>query len=101
MFKANAYWTADLWFWFPIGPAGISALLLFLSALVIFVLRVANFHFGERNNSSPASTFLQCLASPVGLQTLGFYLASAWWFSEVYIWTAPASAKLNWVIEGR
>lgn len=37
---------AVLWFWFPIGPAGIRTLLLFVSALSIFVLRVAQLHLG-------------------------------------------------------
>ena len=34
------------WFWFPIGPAGIRTLLLFVSAISIFVLRVAQLHLG-------------------------------------------------------
>ena len=37
---------AVIWFWFPIGPAGIRTLLLFVSALSIFVLRVAQLHLG-------------------------------------------------------
>ena len=37
---------AVLWFWFPIGPAAIRTLLLFVSALSIFVLRVAQLHLG-------------------------------------------------------
>ena len=35
-----------LWFWFPLGPAGIRTLLLFVSALAVFVLRVAQLHLG-------------------------------------------------------
>ena len=34
------------WFWFPIGPAGIRALLIFISVLSVFVLRVAQLHLG-------------------------------------------------------
>ena len=34
------------WFWFPIGPAGIRTLLIFISVLSIFVLRVAQLHLG-------------------------------------------------------
>ena len=37
---------AVFWFWFPLGPAGIRTLLLFISALSIFVLRVAQLHIG-------------------------------------------------------
>lgn len=36
-----------LWFWFPIGPAGIRTLLLFISGLSVFVLRVAQLHLGN------------------------------------------------------
>lgn len=36
-----------LWSWFPLGPAGIRTLLLFISALSVFVLRVAQLHLGE------------------------------------------------------
>ena len=35
------------------------------------------------------------------LQTLAFYLFSAWWFSEVYVWSASENADLNWVVEGK
>jgi len=34
------------WSWFPIGTAGIRTLLLFISALSVFVLRVAQLHIG-------------------------------------------------------
>ena len=34
------------WSWFPIGPSGIRTLLLFISALSVFVLRVAQLHLG-------------------------------------------------------
>lgn len=37
---------AVLWFWFPVGPAGIRTLLLFVSALSVFVLRVGQLHLG-------------------------------------------------------
>ena len=43
---SGADMVAVLWFWFPIGPAGIRTLLLFVSALSIFVLRVAQLHLG-------------------------------------------------------
>ncbi|KGM91489.1 uncharacterized protein PADG_12421 [Paracoccidioides brasiliensis Pb18] len=34
-------------------------------------------------------------------QTFGWYLFSAWWFSEVYILSSSESAELNWVKPGR
>ena len=89
----------DFWLWFPIGPAGICSLLLFTSALIVFILRVANLHFGERLTISPASTFLQCILGWTGLQTLAFYLFSAWFFSEIYVFSGPS--YLRWVHEGK
>ena len=43
--RANSM--AVFWSWFPIGTAGIKTLLLFISALSIFVLRVAQLHLGK------------------------------------------------------
>lgn len=53
---------AVFWFWFPIGPAGIRTLLLFISSLPIFVLRVSQLHLGmaermfKRDSSTERST---------------------------------------------
>lgn len=35
------------------------------------------------------------------MQTLIWYTFSAWWFSEVYIWSAPGEARLWWIDYGR
>ena len=76
-------------------------LLLFISCLAIFILRVAHFHFGERVSKSPADTLARCLQAPPALETFAFYLFSAWWFSEVYVWSVPSSSELHWVVEGK
>ena len=39
-----------VWSWFPVGLAGIRTLLLFISALSVFVLRVASLHLGEEGH---------------------------------------------------
>lgn len=90
-----------LWSWFPIGPAGIRTLLLFMSSLSIFVLRVAQLHFGSRTTPSSFETFRQYAFRFNTLQTLGFYFFSAWWFGEVYMFSVPHSADLSWVVEGK
>ncbi|MCJ1244344.1 hypothetical protein MMC30_001542 [Trapelia coarctata] len=90
-----------LWSWFPLGPAGIRTLLLFITSLSIFVLRVAQLHFGSRITDSPFETFRQYAFRFNTLQTLGFYYFSAWWFGEVYMFSVPQSADLSWVAEGR
>ena len=109
---------AVIWFWFPIGPAGIRTLLLFVSALSIFVLRIAQLHLGmiwrmpeknrvlkrasgARTTASPFETFTTYLFRLNTFQTLGWYIFSAWWFSEVYMWSVPDSANLGWVAAGK
>jgi nucleoporin NDC1 len=89
-----------LWAWFPIGACGFRAVLLFLSSLVVFVLRVGQMHLGSRTTASPIGTFKYLVPLNV-LQTFGWYLFSAWWLSEIYKWSCPTSAQLEWVKRGR
>lgn len=89
-----------LW-WFPIGSTGIRTLLLFLSPLAIFVLRVAQLHFEAFNTKSPLETLTKRLVRLEVLQTFAWYLFSAWWFGEVYIWSASDGANLGWIAEGK
>ncbi|KAH2790188.1 hypothetical protein KXV54_008664 [Aspergillus fumigatus] len=89
-----------LWAWFPIGACGFRAVLLFFSSLVVFVLRVGQMHLGSRTTASPIGTF-KYLAPFNVIQTFGWYLFSAWWFSEIYKWSCPTSAQLEWVRRGR
>ncbi|PGH07882.1 nucleoporin NDC1 [Blastomyces parvus] len=89
------------WSWFPLGACGFRTLLLSISCLAIFILRVGQMHVGARTTSSAFSATRQALFSFSTLQTFGWYLASAWWFSEVYMWSSSESAELNWVKPGR
>ncbi|KAL9125305.1 MAG: hypothetical protein Q9217_005474 [Psora testacea] len=90
-----------IWPWFPIGVTGIRTSLLFISALSIFVLRVASLHLGARNTPSPFTTFSQNAIRLNTIQTISWYVFSAWWFSEVYIWSASDKADLNWITQGK
>ena len=94
-------WYEVLWSWFPIGPVTIRTLLLFIAALLVFLLRVAQMHFGCRTTDSSFDTFKQYLFRFNTLQTLVCYFFSAWWFSEVYIWSMTADTDLQWVAEGK
>ncbi|KAL1968821.1 hypothetical protein VTN77DRAFT_1182 [Rasamsonia byssochlamydoides] len=89
-----------LWSWFPIGICGLRALLLFISSLSVFILRVGQIHVGPRTTNSPLATFRRLFPLHI-IQTIGWYLFSAWWFSEIYVWSAPQSADLGWVKPGR
>jgi nucleoporin NDC1 len=97
----NAFWlgsSKDLfWSWFPFGPAGIKALLFFLTSLLIFVLQIATLQVGRQTSTSPYATFRSNFLSLTAFQTAFFYLASGFWFTEVYIWSNP---DLGWITRG-
>ncbi|EXJ58708.1 hypothetical protein A1O7_06137 [Cladophialophora yegresii CBS 114405] len=97
----NAFWLGSnqdlFWSWFPFGPAGIKALLFFLSSLLIFTLQIATLRIGTRTTTSPLATFRAIFLSAATLQTAILYLMSGWWFTEAYIWSAP---DLGWITRG-
>lgn len=99
--RTSADDTIVIWAWFPFGRAGIRTLLLFLSPLLVFVLRVAQLHCGNRSTTSPFQTFRQYLQRRDILETSFCYAFSAVLFSEVYIWSVSKEANLNWVVQGR
>ncbi|KAF2491093.1 hypothetical protein BU16DRAFT_517152 [Lophium mytilinum] len=101
---AIAVWMGEgsfLWKWLPVGPAGIRTLLLFISALSIYILRVSQMHIGERTTTVPFETFTKYLLRWHTLQTLAFYIFSAWWYSEVFIYSQPTESKLGWIDAGK
>ncbi|KAH9223511.1 nucleoporin protein Ndc1-Nup [Leptodontidium sp. 2 PMI_412] len=83
------------WSWFPIGKAGIRALLLFIPGFVIFIPRIGHLHVGLRTSYSPWDTFQKYATTIQVPQTIGWYCASAWFFSEVYVWSASKDQDLN------
>ncbi|RAL64552.1 hypothetical protein DID88_002026 [Monilinia fructigena] len=88
-------WNSFLWSWFPLGRAGIRTGLFFICGFMIFILRVAQLHVGIRTSNSRFHTFTQYALKFQTVQTALWYLFSAWFFSEVYIWSVPESAGLN------
>ncbi|PVI07753.1 hypothetical protein DM02DRAFT_579570 [Periconia macrospinosa] len=93
-------WGNYLWAWFPIGPAGIRALLLFISALVVFILRVAQWHVGQRNTERPLDTFRKYAIRKNTVLTLAGYAISAWFYCEIYIWTRAGKSRLGFTDRG-
>ncbi|KAJ6164156.1 nucleoporin NDC1 [Penicillium chermesinum] len=57
-------------------------------------------HIGRRNNTSSLSTFRYLFPVQV-FQTFGWYIFSAWWFTEVYLWSCAAEAHLEMVKRAR
>ncbi|CEL02647.1 Putative Nuclear pore complex protein An-Ndc1 (Eurofung) [Aspergillus calidoustus] len=92
--KSSFFWAI-----FPIGGCGIRTVLLFISSLSVFVLRVGQMHIGSRTTGSAIHTFKHLFPLHV-LQTFAWYLFSAWWFSEIYKWSASTSAHLEWIKRG-
>ncbi|TVY50022.1 Nucleoporin [Lachnellula occidentalis] len=84
-----------IWSWFPFGRAGIRAGLLFIPAFVIFILRVAQLHVGLRTSDSAWQTFKSYSLNSNVVQTIGFYVFSAYMFSEIYIWSSSKDADMN------
>ncbi|KAL6706152.1 hypothetical protein ACN47E_006068 [Coniothyrium glycines] len=96
-----AEWSSPFWSWFPFGPTGVRALLLFIPALAIYVLRVAQWHVGRRQTQTPAETFRKYALRKSNILTLLFYVFSAWLYSEVYIWSRSNKDKLGFTELGR
>jgi len=89
------------WRFFILGRPGIRMMLLFLSVLSVFIIRLANLHVGERNTTSGVETLYQHLTSARTYNTLWWYLVSAFVFGEVYIWSRGNDANLGWIDKGR
>lgn len=96
MSDGNLFWRA-----FPFGRPGIRTMLLFLSVLAVFIIRLANLEVGARNTTSGFETFYQHITSPRTYTTLFWYGFSAFFFGEVYIWSRGVDANLGWIDQGR
>ncbi|KAL2073224.1 hypothetical protein VTL71DRAFT_10548 [Oculimacula yallundae] len=83
------------WSWFPLGRTGIRALLLFIPSFMIFIPRIAQLHVGIRTSYSPWDTFRKYATTLQVPQITGWYCLSAWFFSEVYVWSASKDQDLN------
>jgi nucleoporin NDC1 len=93
------------WSWFPIGIAGLKAVLLLIPCLAVFIVRVANMHIGERAANGPALAALATIthSKSIGntIHTLGWYMWSGWFFGEVYMWSSKPEDNLGMIDPGR
>ncbi|KAF7571660.1 Ndc1-Nup domain containing protein [Pyrenophora tritici-repentis] len=94
-------WDNFLWLCFPLSLTGIRTLLLFLSAITIYVLRVAQWHVGKRHTETRAETFKKYFFRVSTLVTLFAYSFSAMMFVETYIWSRGPKDRLNFIEAGR
>lgn len=86
---------------FPLGLTGIRTLLLFVSALSIYVLRVAQWHVGRRQTPTQAQTFTKYFFRLSTVVTLIAYSFSAMMFVETYIWSRGPKDRLAFIEAGR
>ncbi|KAH6639458.1 nucleoporin protein Ndc1-Nup [Boeremia exigua] len=94
-------WKSLLWLWLPFGPTGIRTLLLFIPALTIYLLRIAQWHVGPRHTLTRAETFQKYFLRKNTILTLAFYTFSAWLYSEIYTWSRTEKDRLNITELGR
>ncbi|CRJ80593.1 hypothetical protein BN1708_000309 [Verticillium longisporum] len=90
-------WNSFLWSWFPIGPVGIRTLFLFASALTVIILRISQYHVGKRASTSAISGALPNLITIQALEAWVAYTISSALFGLVFLWSASADSKLNWI----
>ena len=88
-----------LWFWFPLGLHGLRAILVFISVLTVFVLRVAHLRVASIHAPSAAYAFLHCCFSMRTYRALLWYNISAFVFVETYMWSVSDDKRLTrgWV----
>ena len=90
----------DFWSWFPLGPAGVRSIFIYISALFVFILHVGTLKIGKRQTPSPFDTLRRTVLSLSSVQPFIWYTASAVWFSEVFIWCSANEANLGWIERG-
>ncbi|KAJ4307213.1 Nuclear pore complex subunit [Collariella sp. IMI 366227] len=92
-----ANWSSLLWSWFPLGPTGIRAVFFFFCAISIIILRIAQYHPGLRTSDSGVHTLFAYAPKFQTLETLFTYVTSAYFFSQIYLWSLPEDTGLSWI----
>ncbi|KAK3315377.1 nucleoporin protein Ndc1-Nup [Apodospora peruviana] len=94
---ALSRWDSFWWVWFPVGPTGARTVFLTLSALSIVILHIAQYHAGLRTSDSGFQTFVQHALKLQTAEAIVSYVFSAFIFSQVYLWSVPNNAGLEWI----
>ncbi|KXX79999.1 Nucleoporin NDC1 [Madurella mycetomatis] len=92
-----ANWSSFLWSWFPLGPTGIRTLLFFFCGISVIVLRIAQYHPGLRASISGFHTFFRYGPTFPTVEALFTYTSSAYFFSQIYLWSLPAKSGFEWI----
>lgn len=94
-------WENFLWAWLPLGFVGIRTLFLCIPALLVYLLRITQWHTGRRNTKSPLSTLRQCILTRRLTGTIFLYALSAFLYCEVYIWAQARKSSLEMTTYGK
>lgn len=73
------------------------AFFFFLCGIAIVVLRISQFHPGLRTSDSAFLTFFGYALKFQTIETVFTYAASAYFFSQLYLWTQPEDSGLEWI----
>ncbi|KAG5983589.1 hypothetical protein E4U55_007759 [Claviceps digitariae] len=92
-----ANWSSYLWSWFPFGPAGFRALLIFACGLSILILRIAHYHVGLKTTESGLQTLSSSLLSLSTYETGFWYAISSFLFCPIFLFSMSESANLRWI----
>ncbi|KAL2260983.1 hypothetical protein VTK26DRAFT_4829 [Humicola hyalothermophila] len=90
-----ASWDSFWWPWFPLGPTGIRALFFFFCGISVIILRISQYHPGLRTSDSAFITFLRYAPQFQTVETLFTYTASAYLFTQIYLWSLPEKSGLE------
>lgn len=69
--------------------------------MLVFLLRIAKWHVGKRNTESPVDTFWRYAFTERTLTTFVLYVLSAFFYSEVYVWTRTGTSGLEFTDPGK
>lgn len=88
---------ADVWPWFPLGPAGVRTALMFVCGLAILVLRIANYHVGRQTTASGLQALIAALLRAQTYETGFWYGVSSLFFCPVFLSAMPPASNLRWI----
>ncbi|KAF2642417.1 hypothetical protein P280DRAFT_447789 [Massarina eburnea CBS 473.64] len=84
----------------PVALVLTRMLLIFISAFIISMLRVAQWRVGHRNTLTPWDTFFKYVFRKNTLITIAGYGLSAFIYGEIYIWTRAEKDRLTFTDRG-
>ncbi|KAF2013697.1 hypothetical protein BU24DRAFT_244152 [Aaosphaeria arxii CBS 175.79] len=92
-------WNSLFWTWFPLSAVGLRTIALYIPAFMVFMIRVSQWHVGQRNTVTPNQVFNRLATKKSTFLTFALYSFSAWVYSEIYIWTQSQHGRLQFTVD--